>query len=246
MSYEISTNINNPFGMNFIFPTFNLNRCLLMKPNGKMRKRNFQWVRKIIFIFHRYSFPQLIQTHVPNRFNVDCTEAESLWAGNEIIGDENARIGGDSVPSNQGPGQQPVQGGRRNNRPQQPQNNRNNNGQSQRPASQNTRNQGNQRQKTSSKRNQSPSRKSQQKTPTPRKQPKTKSRPRQQSSRPSKTNSRPKQQSNRPSKRKQTPKAKSNGRRNQSTSRKINNNKGKINIELENYFPGYIDIFCYK
>ena len=205
-----------------------------------------QWVRKIIFVSYRISFQQTIVIHVSYRFNVDCSEAESLWAGNDIIGDENARIGGDSAPSNQGPVQQPAQGGRRNNRPQQPQSNRSNNGQSQRPGSQNTRNQGSQRQKPSSRRNQSPSRKPQLSKPAPRKQQKTKSRPRQQSSRPSKTNSRPKQQSNRPSKRKQTPKAKSNGRRNQSTGRKINNNKGKTIIELDYYFPSFIHFFRYK
>ena len=40
------------------------------------------------------------------RFNVDCSETEDLYAGNAIIGDENARIGGDTASSNKGQGRQ--------------------------------------------------------------------------------------------------------------------------------------------
>merc|ERR1712001_482198 len=39
-------------------------------------------------------------------FNVDCSETEDLYAGNAIIGDENARIGGDTASSNKGQGRQ--------------------------------------------------------------------------------------------------------------------------------------------
>ena len=51
-----------------------------------------------VFINHKYFF------HF--RFNVDCSETEDLYAGNAIIGDENARIGGDSASSNKGQGRQ--------------------------------------------------------------------------------------------------------------------------------------------
>jgi len=52
-------------------------------------------------------------------FNVDCSEAESLYEGNAIIGDENAIIGGDGTQSSQGQGQQSGQRGGNNNRQKQ-------------------------------------------------------------------------------------------------------------------------------
>ena len=57
----------------------------------------------------KYSNSTLFINHKSSihfRFNVDCSETEDLYAGNAIIGDENARIGGDTASSNKGQGRQ--------------------------------------------------------------------------------------------------------------------------------------------
>ena len=87
----------------------------------------------------KYSNSTLFINHKSSihfRFNVDCSETEDLYAGNAIIGDENARIGGDTASSNKGQGRQ--SGERRNsnnNNSRKPSKSANSNTQRSRPAS---------------------------------------------------------------------------------------------------------------